>query len=527
MSVSSKRLRALPLAVAVAVAVPLVAPLAANAAMGGANALTTSLRPDLRSATVQSTNTTDDTTTVRVCFSKAIASLPQTALFHMGTYADTFGAGTQVTATQATRSTSNCADAVFPNSDATSFTYVQVDGSDGTAPDGGGSAVSSSGFGNIRDATALIGSKTNNGTRGFGAGPDLVGITVNNAASTIDYTYDQRVGAVSPAAAAFVANLPTGVEVPSNAGAAERALSTDGLTVRVNFPPGSVTNVVRAYSQIGAVVAKAGGAGSLIGHLRSSARPGNGGFTDRPDLIAVNLAADGSYVDYQYDQVLTAVGATGNYFLGLSGLITAFNPGGVPAIVGGAGIGNTVRVTCGPCTAFTHEAQVSGGALVGAATGAGGASTAGGLPVGGNAGAFATGFTSAPEALTVSFDNATSVVSVLFDQRWATDTAAQFKLIDDQGSQIGAAAINVTGGGAPAAGKTTAQITFPAGAVSGARSLLIQAGGVVTGAGFLGQNIQQVISPTAPAAKTARKFRKAKTITRKQRAAIRRSLKRH
>jgi hypothetical protein len=62
--------------------------------MGGANALTTSLRPDLRSATVQSTNAVDDTTTVRVCFSKAIASLPQTARFHMGDYSgSTFGTG--------------------------------------------------------------------------------------------------------------------------------------------------------------------------------------------------------------------------------------------------------------------------------------------------------------------------------------------------------------------------------------------------------------------------------------------------
>ncbi len=97
---------------------------------------------------------------------------------------------------------------MFPDSDATQYTYVQADGSDGSASDGGGSAVSSNGFGSIRDATALIGSKTNNGTRGFGAGPDLTGITVDNAASTIDFTYDQRVGAVSPTNTSFVANLP-------------------------------------------------------------------------------------------------------------------------------------------------------------------------------------------------------------------------------------------------------------------------------------------------------------------------------
>jgi hypothetical protein len=205
MSSRSRRLVALPIAATVLLALPV----AANAAMGGANALTTSLRPDLRSATVQSTNTTDDTTTVRVCFSKAIASLPQAALFHLGGYGDVFGPGSRITATSATRSTNSCADAVFPNSDATSFTYVTVDGSAGTAPDSGISAVSTNGFGNIQDSTALIGSKTNNGTRGFGNGPDLTGISVNNGASTIDFTYDQRVGAVDPAATAFVANRPT------------------------------------------------------------------------------------------------------------------------------------------------------------------------------------------------------------------------------------------------------------------------------------------------------------------------------
>jgi hypothetical protein len=38
-----------------------------------------------------------------------------------------------------------------------------------------------------------------------------------------------------------------------------------------------------------------------------------------------------------------------------------------------------------------------------------------------------------------------------------------FTLIDDQGSQISAAAINVSGAGATTAGKITADITFPAG----------------------------------------------------------------
>ncbi len=493
--------------------------------MGGANALTTALRPDLRSATVQSTNLVDDTTTVRVCFSKAIASLPQAAFFKAGNYQDDDGAD-PITATSATRSTSNCADAVFPNSDSEQFTYITALGSLGAAPDSGLSAVATNGFGNIQDSTALIGSKTNNGTRGFTTGPDLVGITINNAAATIDYTYDQRVGAVSNLPTSFSYNLANGNPVDSIDGTiVPRQVSSDGKTVRVSFPPGpQIQGAVRATSNFGAVTPKNGVVG---GDLRSAARPGTGGFTDRPDLVAVTLAPDGSFVDYQFDQVITVVGAAANFSITFSNA-AAVGPGAAPAVVGGLGVGNTVRIpiTFGTGGGTTYnELIVSGSTLAGAVTGAGGASTAGGLPAGGNAGAFASGFTVGPEALSVTFDNATDIARVVFDQRWNTDVDPLFTLIDDQGSQIAAAPINVSGGGAPTAGKTTAEITFPAGSVSGARSLLIQQSALSATVGSF-ENRPQVISPTAPAARTARKFRKAKKISAKQRAAMRRAAKR-
>jgi hypothetical protein len=490
-------------------------PSGANAALGGANALTTALRPDLRTATVQSTNAVDDTTTVRVCFSKAIASLPQAARFRIGAYYAQ-GGSPQITATSATRSTSNCADAVFPNSDATSFTFVSVDGSTGTAPDGGTSAVSTNGFGNIQDSTALIGSNNHNGTRGFGINPDLIGITVNNAAATIDYTFDQRIGGITATgllAGTFVYNLADGTPVPSLAGAGNRALSTDGLTVRVNFPPGpQIQGAVRAFVLNNAVVSKSG---SFFSDLRSASRPGNGGFTDRPDLIAVTLGSGGTFIDYQFDQVLTAIpGGAAAFLVGYS-QGGQFHPAGTTvSIVGGAGVGNTVRLTdFGPAFLLLHEHTIDGAATAGAVTGAGGLSTAGGLPTGGNVGAFSTGFTSASEALKVSFDNATDVAHVLFDQRWTAADNTKFKLIDDQGSQISAGAINVSGTGATAAGQTTADVTFPAGTLAGARSLLLQAGAVTSSAGPEAL-IQQVISPTAPAAKTAKRFRPIKVVRR-------------
>ena len=508
MSVPTLRRAALPAALAILLAAPGVA----SAALGGGNALTTALRPDLRSATVQSTNAVDDTTTVRVCFSKPIASLPQAGLFQMGDYNSSGSAGTTLTATSATRSTANCADAVFGNSDATQYTFVSTLGSAGTAPDGGTSAVATNGFGNIQDSTALIGSKTNNGTRGFSTAPDLVGISVNNATASIDYTYDQRVATVSNLPTAFSYNIASGLQVDSIDGTiTPRQISADGLTVRVFFPPGpAIQSAVRAFSAGNAVSAKvATGTGQAASELRSAARPGSGGFTDRPDLVAVTLAADNGFVDFQFDQVLQVV--NGGFRTNFAFSFPSAPGGGT--IVGGPGVGNTVRVPLPGVFLPFVEFMISGAAPEGAVEAAGGVrSTAGGLPMGGNAGAFATAFTDAAEALSVTFDNATNVARVRFDQRWTAANDTLFRLIDDQGSQISAAAINVSGTGAPTAGQVTAEITFPAGTLAGARSLLIQQS-ALTGAGPVSSRVQ-VISPTAPAGKTAKKFRKAAAMRR-------------
>jgi hypothetical protein len=499
--------------------------------MGGGNALTTSLRPDLRSATVQSTNTTDDTTIVRVCFSKAIASLPQADKFFMGGYSE----NSALQGTAATRSSTNCADVTFPNDDATSFTEVSVAGSVGTAADGGISAVASNGFGNIQDATALIGSKSNNGTRGFATGPDLTGIVVNNGGSYIDYTFDQQIAgqtAFGETAGAFTYNVGTGAPVTPGIvslshAVQPRQLSADRKTLRVFFPalpagnPNSISNSVRASALEGAIAAKSGG---HLNQLRSVARPGNGGTTDAPDLVAVTVSGSRDSVNYQFDQALAAVGATGLFRVGYSSDTLGFAPGGVPTIVGGAGVGNTVNVPCAlNCERF-DEFLVSGSTGEGAVTGVtGGNNPSAGLPMGGNVGAFATGFTTGQEALRVTFDVATNVAHVLFDQRWTSDDKTKFLLIDDQGSQISAGAISVAGGGSPTPGQITADITFPPGSLAGARSLLIQDGAVTQSGAF--SNITQVISPTAPASRKG-KFSTAKRVTAAQRKALRRAAKR-
>jgi len=76
--------------------------------------------------------------------------------------------------------------------------------------------------------------------------------------------------------------------------------------------------------------------------------------------------------------------------------------------------------------------------------------TAGSAPIGGNTGAFATGFSTAPDAFRVTFDTLTNTASVLFDQRVfnrTTDIArttvisdpANYKLLDANGNAIASA----------------------------------------------------------------------------------------
>ncbi len=291
-----------------------------------------------------------------------------------------------------------------------------------------------------------------------------------------------------------------------------RCISADRKTVRVDYAAApTFAQAVRAVVDNGAVDGRV--TGDALDQTRSAARPGSGGFTDRPDLVAVIPSSDGSTVDFQFDQVLTAQNGNGNFHIGSS--FGESDTGVGATIVGGAGVGNTVRVTFAPSGPQENEYWVTGWVDDAAVNGAGGSSPPAGLPTGGNNGAFATGFTIGPEALTVSFDNATDVAHVLFDQRWQDADENDFKLIDDQGSQIAAGALNVTGTGSPTAGKITADVTFPAGTLTGARSLLLQQDAVevdVINFGPLG-NRPQVISPTAAAA-TKGKFRRAPVMRR-------------
>ena len=81
-----------------------------------------------------------------------------------------------------------CIEATFTDStanDLVAYSFGQVLEGAVEADEGGGE--------NFTDSTALNGSDTNNGTRGFTTGPDLQQVVVRASQNQIDYVFDQEV----------------------------------------------------------------------------------------------------------------------------------------------------------------------------------------------------------------------------------------------------------------------------------------------------------------------------------------------
>ena len=147
--------------------------------------------------------------------------------------------------------------------------------------------------------------------------------------------------------------------------------------------------------------------------------------------------------------------------------------------------------------------DVDPGVVEGTGAPAGRTNPVAGIPTGSNQGAFANGFTTAPEAFSTSFDTTTGVVTINLDQRFASFNTPSIILVDDSGSQTPFSPTTVSGSGGPA-GPTVAQAQFTPGQVAGARSLFLS--GVefgvlppafITAAGY--GNVDQILSPTATA----------------------------
>ena len=439
-------------------AFPFLASGVAQAAMAGANPLTTTNRPDLRTVHTSSAFQTGE-----FCFDKTIANTgPGLSVLDP----DRFAVGgyrfdTNMTATGGSvnveSSNTQCAVATFPVAvDMASYSFGSVADNSVIANAGGGGAP-----GNIGDSTANLDSNSHNGTVDHTTAPDLQAVAVDTTNNRLNYVFDQPVDtktvslAPSPADLRFVFydsngnphwGVPVGasgtvVSVQFNSGTdsvstAQQAVVIRGGSHTEGQPQGNNKNCTNGTPPGNGAVCENGGNPETMAPTESVAVPGNSGLTARPTLQSAALVPGPSnQIDYTFSvpisagaaSDLVAVTSRGTEVTATSETIIATNtvratfatlPNGLQnfqeEIVKASAYG------CAPLSSGCADTTNGFGAVQSVNKPAGAQTRfnlTGGVGVGDNAGAFATGFSDGPDARSVTFNNSTGTVTVQMDQR--------------------------------------------------------------------------------------------------------------
>ncbi|MFZ0388480.1 MAG: hypothetical protein WAL22_22655 [Solirubrobacteraceae bacterium] len=472
-----------------ALALPLFAVGTAQAAIAGAPAESTINRPDLVSATAL-TNTSVD-----FCFDKAINN----AAFAGGNFA--IGGYRQarfVTATSAvleqTFVTNNtCVRATFPATvgDIGQYTYGSVNtGAVSTVPGATNPLVDST---TLTVPAAL--NPTHNGTTGFTVAPDLVGVTTDATTNTVTYTEDQ---VVATAAGPFTL-VRSGGSVCTSTGVTANGDNT--VTVAFNRLTCPVTDAQRATQAAGAVTAAADP--GIPSPAETAIVPNTSGTTVAPDLVSATLEANGGAIDYTFDKsvAVSAAGATG--FRAVLSTGTSV-PSTSAQVIASTSTTTTIRATF----AFAglvdlsqiNEYVVIGGVTAGSVTETSApfiTNPADSRPAGDNAGAFARGFTTGPDAISAVVSKSTGVVTVTLDQRAFTANPAAIFAVDNTGNAFGSPAAGGVSLPTQAAGPQTIRIAFSTAQAGSLANLDLQTGALTT---LIGEtNANQILSVTSTA----------------------------
>ncbi|WP_040599969.1 hypothetical protein, partial [Patulibacter medicamentivorans] len=356
------------------------------------------------------------------------------------------------------------------------------------------------------DSTAVTGAKGQSGTRGHTVGPDLVGVRVDESnlnANVLIFTYDQRIdtGTVNPAQYAFLKQDGTTVAPAAIA-------SASGYEVAVRFPslPGDalVTEAVEGVDTGAGVLSVNNGNPSAPTVL---AVAGKSKSTARPDLLSAELGSGGgsTSITYHYDEpVNTPIAAS---FFGRTASGT--NVPGTSAVVNADGKSVTVNFP-NPIANLSQEHFVEALAFAGAIQNANGIPAIGDtVPIGGNAGALATGWTSAPDATSATFNKSNGQVDVTLDTRLTIPSVnpASFTLVDDNGDTIVAGAASVVSEGSNGApGPQTIRLQFLPNQVAVASAIEINGWNAPFGVSgpfaFIGSNVGVDGPNSAPVAQS-------------------------
>ena len=466
--------------VGVLAAFPFLASGVAQAAMAGGNPLTTTNRPDLRSVHVNNgAGTAEFCFDKAIANVSPGLSLIDPDNFSLGGYR--FDVRLRAVTANVESSNTNCVVATMPSGkDLTSYSFGSVDDNAVSANAGGAVAQGNIGDSTANlDSTSHNG--TTDHTQGPDLQAVIPDVTNNRINYVFDQPVDnaslqplcQRdVFRFGPDPSC--PNLRF-LFYDTNGGPHwGTPIGSSGTVVSVQFGPfdgDSISNAIQAVVIRGqsftegqpqgnnnncdpnrGAVCEAGGKPETIAPTESVAVPGTSGLTARPVLLAASLVSPGgpsNQIDYTFSIPIQAVDgdphnlvavtsngqevqATGETVISPNTVRATFAtlPTGLETfqelVVKASVYGCTTRFPFGladnPLSRNAcHDRGESGDGAVSSVNPASGAVTrfnqTGGVAVGNNAGAFATGYSTGPDARSVTFDNSTGTVTVQMDQR--------------------------------------------------------------------------------------------------------------
>jgi hypothetical protein len=406
-------------------ALPLCAASAAQASIAGGNPSTTTQLPDLRSATATSASD------VQVCFDKPLSQSSDVVSNPTDMYLDGYASDSNyldpITANIDSKNV-DCVDLVFDarggQLDLGQFTVATVDH---------GAVETTGGQVNLADSTTLLSSTTHNGTAGLTNAPDLVGPAPvafsSSSPNTIEYVFDQSVDPASIDPSDFFIEDATGTYCYGQTGNVTAfgntvpSVSYSGNDVYITFNGGTgacdAANARRAGVKAGGVSDVS--SDEIYNPLQGTSMPNNAGTTTDADLISAVLQSSGNQVTYTFDKPVTA-GTASDFFVALSNgqvidgtSTSAASPDAITVTFNGG----TSDTNLANYDEYAVQAGVDSALAAKTSNGSSAPASLGAVPIGGNSGAFARGFTTGPDAYALTFNPTQHTATIYFDQRVA------------------------------------------------------------------------------------------------------------
>ncbi len=458
MSNRLKRASLARLAVGLAVlAFPLLATSVAQAALAGAIPSTTTIHPDVRSATI---DPTAGDFALHVCFDKQLngSFVPgdfAIAGYRAGNLHDALGVSTDP-------SNTNCVFVVWPSSIGDINQYTAVEIAPGAVEANAGSVP------NLVDSVGITGSISHAGVTGITVAPNLAGVLppsgANQVSHSLTFVFDKTTDSPAANNAGYFFETAAGqtcMGVPAFAPIA----GNDSTTITIAFndaPCGGVVNAIRAGLFAGTVTAPSDAAATNpnMSTIMPNCNTGTNCPTSVPDLVSAQLNADNDSITYTFDKnvVVFPPNLPSDFLAELANGTT------LPSTSAVCGGGTTCVAqfsgTLSKQAEFGVLAWVSGVA-VHPADNPTVSNLAGSAKIGDNAGAFSRAFTTGPDVFGVQMNKSTGLVSVNLDDRVVAVDTADINLIAGDGGIVAATpspSFNSSAGPGP----TTVQLQYPA-----------------------------------------------------------------